>query len=352
MKTACFSFFLFLVLGLGLFPAGKARAEESDLDQMMKLTLHRSVLTQGVDPATLESILQRGEIVIVDETTGGEIPWLVSAGAIINATPEEVWKVVSDFSRYPEWVPQTEKAIATVKGNRVDVEYTIGFKFGFIHTSINYSVAQRLDYLRRVDWVGTGGDIKKTFGYMEFFPAEGGKKTMFFYAAWAIPQHMLLRKFLESEPVLDQMISMSTASVFVKKLKEKIEKDRPAAPVSGGPQTDLVKTPVETLIALSSRGPVLLFEDPTPAETASGVQPLVTNWSPINLPPDQVYQAVIDYPRYSVYLPTVDKAEWIKQAGNTGEVQYKLTIQLPVFSKKTKYQLSQEFFPLRKITWK
>ena len=345
--------FLFLSLTLSLFPAGQARAEESELDRMMSLTLHRSVLTKGVDMATLESILRRGEIVIVDETTGGTIPSLVAAGAMINAPPEEVWKTLSDFSRFPEWVPQTEKAISQVKGNRVDVDYTIGFKIGFIHTTINYSVAQRLDRPRRIDWVGTGGDIKKTFGYMELFPAENGKKTMFFYAAWAVPQHLLLRKFLESEPVLDQMISMSTASVFVKKLKEQIEKGQPAAPpVAPLSRIDLVKTPVETLLALSARGPVLLFEDPTPEETAAGVQPLVTNWSIFNLPPETVYQEVIDYPQYGIYLPTVDKAEWIKPAGNTGDVEYKLTIQLPVFSKNIKYQLSQEFFPGQKINWK
>ncbi|MDD5224047.1 MAG: SRPBCC family protein [bacterium] len=345
--------FIFLSLIICFFPAGQARAEESELDRMMNLTLHRSVLTKGVDMATLESILQRGEIVVVDETTKGDIPWLVAAGAIINAPPEEVWKTLSDFSRFPEWVPQTEKAISKVTGNRVDVDYTIGFKLGFIHTTINYSVAQRLDPPRRIDWVGTGGDIKKTFGYMELFPAAGGKKTMFFYAAWAVPQHLLLRKFLESEPVLDMMISMSTASVFVKKLKEQIEKNQPAPPpATPESRTDLVKTPVETLIALSSRGPVLLFENPTPEEIANGVQPLVTNWSIFNLPPEQVYQEVADYPQYGIYLPTVDKAEWVKQAGNTGEVEYKLTIQLPILSKKTKYRLSQEFFPGQKINWK
>jgi len=352
-RASLFIVFLFLCLSLNLFPAGQARAAETDLDRMMSLTLHRSVLTRGVDMATLESVLRRGEIVIVDETTGGDIPWLVAAGAMINAPPEEVWKTLSDFSRFPEWVPQTEKAISTVKGDRVDVAYTIGFRFGFIHTTINYSVAQRLDPPRRIDWVGTGGDIKKTFGYMELFPAEGGKKTMFFYAAWAIPQHLLLRKFLESEPVLDMMISMSTASVFVKKLKEQVEKGKTASPPPAAEsRADLVKTPVETLLALSSRGPVLLFEDPTPEETAAGVEPLVTNWSIFNLPPEQVYQEVTDYPQYGIYLPTVDKAEWIRQAGNTGEVEYKLTIQLPVLSKKTRYQLSEEFFPGQKVTWK
>ena len=65
--------FLFLSLTLSLFPAGQARAEESELDRMMSLTLHRSVLTKGVDMATLESILHRGEIVIADRFTDSSL---------------------------------------------------------------------------------------------------------------------------------------------------------------------------------------------------------------------------------------------------------------------------------------
>ena len=352
-KTAGFSLLIFLILGLGLvsFPLPAAGAQEDNLDQIVSLTRHRSILSGGVDLANLEAILKRGTLFIVDETTPEEIPWLVTAGIIINAPLEEVWKVITDFSRYYEWVPQTEKTVSQTQGRRVDIEHTLGFKFFFFHTRIRYSIADILDYPRRLDWVGTGGEVEKNYGYMEFFPAENGQKTLFFFTAWALPQSVLLKKFLEREPVTDLIISMSAASIYVKRLKERVEKNLAVPPPPPSPQPDLVKAPVETLMVLSSRGPVVLVEDPGTSETGPGETPLVSSWAIFDAPPERVFSEITDYSRQSEYLPTLDSIKWISRDKTSGVTERKQSIQLPVFSARMKCQFSEELVSNRKVSW-
>lgn len=343
-------FLLGLFLGYIFFPSSPARAAAESLDEMVKLTSSRSVVSGGVDLMTLESIMKRGLLIIVDETTGEKIPWLVSAGINIDAPPEDAFNTFIDFARYPEWMAQTEKASVQVTGNRAEVEHTLLFKLGFIPYRIHYTVTDRIIPPRRVDWVGTGGDLKETYGYMELFPVEGGKKTMFYFTSWTTPESIFLRKFIEGDPTLDLMISVSSASVYVKNLKTRLEKAKPAAAVTPAPDFSL--TPVETLIGLSSRGPVVLFTDSTPEETAAGVPPEVTSWIIINLPPETVYPELADFPSQVGYISIVDDAKWISRNGQSGEMDFHYQIKLPIYTRKIHCQMSVEFTPGKKISWK
>lgn len=343
-------FLLSLFLGYIFFPSSPARAEEKSLDELVKFTANRSVATQGVDLKTLESVMKRGLLIIVDETTGEKIPWLVSAGITIDVPPADAFNTFIDFARYPEWMAQTEKASVKVTGNRAEVEHTLLFKLGFIPYRIHYTVTDRIIPPRRVDWVGTGGDLKETYGYMELFPVEDGKKTMFFFTSWTTPESIFLRMFIENDPTLDLMISVSSASVYVKNLKTRLEKVKPAAAVP--PEPDFSQTPVETLIGLSSRGPIVLFEDPTPEETAAGVLPQVTSWIIFNVPPEAVYREITDYTSQMRYVSILDDAKWLSRNDSTGELDLHFQIKLPIYTKKIHNQMAVEFTPDKKISWK
>jgi len=350
IKTFSRFLLLGLFLGFTLLLSSLAWAEEENLDELVKFTANRSVVTQGVDLKTLESVMKRGLLIIVDETTGEKIPWLVSAGITIDAPPADAFNTFIDFARYPEWMAQTEKASVKVTGNRAEVEHTLLFKLGFIPYRIHYTVTDRIIPPRRVDWVGTGGDLKETYGYMELFPVEGGKKTMFYFTSWTTPESIFLRMFIENDPTLDLMISVSSASVYVKNLKTRLEKGKPAA--AAPPEPDFSQTPVETLIGLSSRGPIVLFEDPTPEETAAGVLPQVTSWIIFNLPPEAVYRELADFPAQVGYISILDNAKWLSRNDSTGELDLHFQIKLPIYTRKIHNQMAVEFTPDKKISWK
>ena len=351
IKTISF-ILLGLFLGYGLTSSSPVRAEEKSLDELVKLTANRSVVSGGVDLKILESVMKRGLLIIVDETTGEKIPWLVSAGITIDTPAENAFNTFIDFARYPEWMAQTEKASVKVTGNRAEVEHTLLFKLGFIPYRIHYTVTDRIIPPRRVDWVGTGGDLKETYGYMELFPVEAGKKTMFYFTSWTTPESIFLRKFIEGDPTLDLMISVSSASVYVKNLKTRLEKVKAAPPAASAPEPDFSQTPVETLIGLSSRGPVVLFEDPTPEEAAAGVSPQVTSWIIFNLPPEAVYRELADFPAQVGYISILDDAKWLSRNGQSGEMDMHFQIKLPIYTKKLHTQMAVEFTPNKKITWK
>lgn len=75
----------------------------------------------------------------------------------INATPEKCWSVISDYERYPEFLPEVKK-IRTFnrRGNEVDVQYEAE-----VVKLIKYTVHMNEDGPRGLTWSFIDGEFMK-----------------------------------------------------------------------------------------------------------------------------------------------------------------------------------------------
>lgn len=76
---------------------------------------------------------------------------------IFNASVEKCWSVISDYERYPEFLPEVKK-IRTVnrRGNEVDVQYEAD-----VVKIIKYTVHMREEAPKKVSWSFVDGEFMK-----------------------------------------------------------------------------------------------------------------------------------------------------------------------------------------------
>ncbi|MGO9829674.1 MAG: type II toxin-antitoxin system RatA family toxin [Myxococcaceae bacterium] len=76
---------------------------------------------------------------------------------LINAPPERVFDVISDYERYPEFLSEV-KSIRTSgrQGNQVDIHYEVD-----VMKRIHYTLRMTEDRPRGLQWTFVAGDIMK-----------------------------------------------------------------------------------------------------------------------------------------------------------------------------------------------
>jgi len=102
------------------------------------------------------------------------------ASEIIDVSPENFFKVISDFESYPDFVPEVKKAkIIDRKENVLRVEYEI-----FMIKTIKYVLDLTLQPPTKLTWtLAEKGFFKQNDGSWELKPLEKGKKTQATYTA-------------------------------------------------------------------------------------------------------------------------------------------------------------------------
>lgn len=100
---------------------------------------------------------------------------------IFNCTPEEFFKVVADFEKYPEFLPEV-KSVKILKndGNSKEMEYSVSlvktFKYKLKSTEVSPS---------KLDFVFTEGDVFKSMKGSWSISAEGAEKCKVNYTVEA-----------------------------------------------------------------------------------------------------------------------------------------------------------------------
>lgn len=192
----------------------------------------------GLDVATLKSLADRGSIVIVDNDEKGR-PELVTAGTVVDATPETVYGVITDYDKFPEFMPQVEscKIVKQRDDGTRDVEFGIKVKVSVVTQRVKYT-ARFHKYVpnEKVAFEFVDGDIKDGGGSYVLVPYDGGKKTLMFYSTVSDIKSAgyFTRKIVEDQPSMEGAMLVSTAQVVsgaVKKRAEKLELKK--AQVSG-----------------------------------------------------------------------------------------------------------------------
>jgi ribosome-associated toxin RatA of RatAB toxin-antitoxin module len=187
-----------------------------------------SVVRLKVDPDTVEKLLKEGEILIIKENEQGGRFKFVTAGILINATPDEVWKAITDYQHYPEFIPDCEK-VSTAPGDAENViltSFTVAFKFSIIKYRIRYTLRQVHQKEKlRIDWTLKEGDLAENIGAWELIPLEGGKKTAAFYSLYSDLRSLgyLVKYLFKEQPVMEIAITSTTAILMARAVKAKLE---------------------------------------------------------------------------------------------------------------------------------
>lgn len=155
-------------------------------------------------PADREA-LKAGKIVTIkeeDSRSDEKITGRVFAYGIIPATPDQVWTVLTDFEKWPEFLPKTKEVkVADVQGDNLWLYHKLK-----IMITLEYTVIYTFEpEIGRAGWVldkERPHDIGDTTGFWEMIPVNGGRWTLATYHATVdtgMPVPAFVENFLTKE---------------------------------------------------------------------------------------------------------------------------------------------------------
>lgn len=177
-----------------------------------------------ISAPTLASILSHSATCFVDEDEKGRLHE-TTAGVLIEASPDKVREVITDYARYREWAPQlTRSEILSQKAGATDVAFSLGFRFSVFSRSIDYALRYK-EKESRVVWDRVSGDFPENRGSWHWVSLERGKKTAAFYAFYVDLAGMgsMVKMALKASPQMEVAISTSTAVLMARALKARVE---------------------------------------------------------------------------------------------------------------------------------
>lgn len=310
-----------------------------------KVTLAQEIIGKKINISSVEKILNGRMMVLLDKTTSG-IPYLVSAGTILDAPVEKVWETLVDFKTYKEYMPFVEKSevIPTEDENVKDTDYSLVFRIAIIPFSIDFTIRNYFQPPKRFDWYATKGDLAEDYGFWELTPTTDGKKTIAFYSVFTRSGSSFINSILEKEPVLSLGFDIALASSVVRVVKERLEgKEAIFAEGRGIPWREMDRTTIESLV---SKGAL------TVVGSGEGLcKPYVSSLVYINKDKGEVFNAVADYDNYHTFMPMVEKIKIISSKDNVHTVDYNIAFNFLLFKSRVWYRLLHtNNFP-DSITW-
>jgi hypothetical protein len=267
IKTIIISLAVIVVPG-NMFPASDS-GRDRDPREMMAVTIGRSVFGEGNGPEVLKALLDVGEVIIIDNDPG-KVPWLASAGIIMDAPIEKAYEAVTDFNSYPEFMPQTEEArVKEVAPDLYDVEFDIVVRIVYIPVKGLSAIYHYNQPPHRTDWAGKDPEFALNYGYWQLASIDGGKRTMGFYTIYSKINQGLAKELLDLDPALEMMAAMSAATLVVRAMKDRAEllhqraggKKPPPSSPKHETVTGILNNNPSTVEYLASKGRLLVLEE-------------------------------------------------------------------------------------------
>ncbi len=138
--------------------------------------------------------LGRGEIVVEAEVTRDKPGGAVRAAIEIAASPEEVFRILTDCSRALEFVPHLESCRVLETGPDAAwqiVEHQVDH--GWFAPKARYVFRAEYEDFRRIRFSQVSGDLRENQGTWEFTPSESGESTIVTYNARVVPRNYVPR---------------------------------------------------------------------------------------------------------------------------------------------------------------
>ena len=181
-------------------------------------------ITSTVDVQKLLPFLARGELAFVESKPNGKLKQATVMAQVL-APPAVVWKVLTDYEHYADFIPNVAEAkVVKREGNDVVVAYEIEVP----GSNVEYTRRDRLFPPNRIEgWVDDDeGDITRGAWRWQLFPVAAGTKTILVLTLYydVSESSWILRQFLKSNPTTEHGLNVASGQVAVRAMKQRAEK--------------------------------------------------------------------------------------------------------------------------------
>lgn len=185
----------------------------------------KNVLDEKLDMKTLVTLTKHGLLISLEDVDGKLKYRMVSA--LVNAAPDKVWRVLTRFEDYGNFVPEM---VQPVIEKRTKTETVVAFTLeirilGPIKSTQNYKT--RYVFKKPRLYMYSLDDPRLEPGYWEVTPVDGGKKTLLFYIDTApdlMKMGTLVSSVVKAKPELGLAIQVSPITILVQAIKTESEK--------------------------------------------------------------------------------------------------------------------------------
>ncbi len=172
----------------------------------------------------LLDLLQRGPVVLVETDAKGKFDKSTAVN-LVKRPPAEVWKLVTDFARYKEYMPKVLKSdVVPVGPNQFDVSYEIDVPGPNAEYTFRYDVDPATLQMHG-KWVK--GDIKGSF--CEWKLAPHGEDTLVYYTTASRNFSSVAQALEDDQQTITVGVNVSAALAVVKAVKRRAEAMPPLA---------------------------------------------------------------------------------------------------------------------------
>jgi hypothetical protein len=190
-----------------------------------------------IDKTQLVKMLEGGRFGFVDR---GLYPGreMAVSGVLINAKPEQVWNVLTDFELYPAMIRQIAKVDVMEKNEkfaRVHF-YIFLIKIGPLKVQANYVQKWMFEKPGRITMIGckdTGRNCDKKNEKQvpitwDLVPTPDGKRTMLFHTTLSNLREggMIGAYMVDRQPTIQNGFDLANALISTEAIKEQVEKKK------------------------------------------------------------------------------------------------------------------------------
>ena len=177
-----------------------------------------------VDFKPLVPLLEKGELSLVESYRSGRLRQ-VTVVSLIKATPGRVWRVLTDYNHYVDFMPNLDE-VEIVKRQGADV--VIAYELEVPGTNMDYTLIHRHAPTTRIDisLADDEGDIQTGAWRWELIPHQNGSQTILVYSLYTDVRESswVLRQIMKSQPSLEHGLNVATGLVTVRAIMKRAEK--------------------------------------------------------------------------------------------------------------------------------
>lgn len=177
-----------------------------------------------VDFTPLVPLMEKGELSLVESYRSGRLRQ-VTVVSLIKATPDKVWRVLTDYEHYVDFMPNLDE-IEIVKRQGADV--VIEYELEVPGPNMDYTLIHRHAPKTRIDitLADDEGDIQTGAWRWELIPHQNGSQTILVYSLYTDVRESswVLRQIMKSQPSLEHGLNVATGLVTIRAIKKRAEK--------------------------------------------------------------------------------------------------------------------------------
>jgi uncharacterized protein YndB with AHSA1/START domain len=266
----------------------------------------------GMDIKTLSLLLDGGNLQWYQPRPVKD-KWAGVVGMKIHAPPEVVWKVITDYKKQCEIMPETFIKCETEyrKGNEVKNNYlcrTSVLKFGYNFDMIDI-VKEDPPYKMTINTIEGGLKFRELNILM--VPVNEGQHTLFFMRYYSHMESLgvSMQMVLKVLPMVEPPIAVGASNYHSRAYKNEAEKQVGYKAPQMPPKIELEKLDHATLKRISEQGGGIIRETPE-GKVIDGISYVF-----IDAPPERVWEVAVDFDHFEEVFPN-SKCEVISRTEN------------------------------------